>query len=220
MIAVTAPAGALPEMHDRAHDLRNLFGAIASARHLLDDHPTDERKNLLLAAIEEAALRGSALTTRMLMATRDSVQGCFDVGARLRALEPLLHSAAGGGTLTVEAPGTPAFVRGVPERFDHLVLELVENARKALQGSGRIRVRLRARHNKVVLVVADTGCGMDERRFRDPLAATPADGANGRGLQQLHRFARDTHARLAIRSVRGRGTIIRLELPALLGLRG
>ncbi len=42
------------------HDLRNLFGVVASARHMLDDGPPAERRALLLDAIEDARQQGHA----------------------------------------------------------------------------------------------------------------------------------------------------------------
>lgn len=218
IMTATVPAGASPEFRDRAHDLRNLFGAIASARHLLDDHPDEERRILLLDAIEEGALRGGALTTRMLAASPDDMQARFDPGERLRQLEPLLSSIAGAHRLAVDAPSVPVLVRGAPDRFDLVALELVANACKALADAGTIRVRLRVRPGTLALLVADSGHGMSAARCRALLTAAPAEGANGTGLQQVQRFARDFRGRLRIRSIPGRGTVVALDLPLLLGL--
>ncbi|MBC7667961.1 MAG: hypothetical protein H7236_05755 [Gemmatimonadaceae bacterium] len=48
------------------HDLRNLFTVIVSARRLLGRDRTSPRGEDLLAAIEDAAFRGSQLTTNLL----------------------------------------------------------------------------------------------------------------------------------------------------------
>lgn len=216
MMTATAPASIWPELRDRAHDLRNLFGAIASARHMLDDHPDETRRGLLLDAIEEAALRGGALTTRMLAASPESRPECFDSAGRLRQLEPLLVTATGAGNrLVLEVPDRVVPMRAAPDRFDRIALELVANARKALAGSGTIRVRLRARRGKLVFVVADTGQGMTPARCRALLNGGAAQGPAGTGLQQARRFAREAHGQLQIRSAPGRGTTVLLELPLL-----
>lgn len=218
MMAAAMPDAASPDIRDRAHALRNLFGAIASARHMLDDHPDEARRVLLLDAIEDAALRGGEMTTSMLAAGPDASRQQFDPSARLRRLEPLLDSVAGAGNaLAIETDGTAVTVRGSPDRFDHIALELVANARNALVGGGTIHVRLRARHGKIILIVADTGRGMTAAQCRALMAAAPSEGEHGTGFQQVRRFAREIHGRLAIRSVPRRGTVVRLEMPAFLG---
>jgi signal transduction histidine kinase len=180
---------------------------------MLDDHPDEPRRILLLDAIDEAALRGDALTTRMLAPGAEDVGERFDSAARLRRLTPLLNSIAGAGhVLSIEVAATP-LLPGDGECFDNIALELVANACKAIDGSGRISVRLRARRGKVVLIVADTGRGMSPARRDALLSATPPDGAHGRGVQQVRRFARDMQGRLRIRSTPGRGTVVVLELP-------
>ena len=51
---------------ETVHDLRNLFTVIVCARRLLDKDRASERGEDLLAAIEDAAFRGSQLTTKLL----------------------------------------------------------------------------------------------------------------------------------------------------------
>lgn len=51
---------------ETVHDLRNLFAVIVAARRLLGKDRASERGEGLLAAIEDAAFRGSQLTTNLL----------------------------------------------------------------------------------------------------------------------------------------------------------
>jgi signal transduction histidine kinase len=222
MPLTTARAGPAPDLRDRAHDLRNLFGVIASARHMLADGPDKTRQTALLDAIEDAAVRGAALTTRLLVDSRDGPDGHverLDLAARLRLLEPLLRSIIDADhRLRIEIDQTPAIVRAASDRFDHVVLELVANARNALTRSGTIHIRLKSRGGKIRLLVADTGCGMTAEARRALRTAAPTAGAHGTGFQQIRRFARDAHGKLSLRSTAGRGTVVLLELPALLGV--
>lgn len=206
------------DLRHRAHDLRNLFGAIAAARHLLDRTPEEPRRSQILAAIGEAAQRGDSLTTSLLAETGARVEK-FDVAARLRQLEPLLRAVADGDNrLLVELAGGSAVIRAVPEQFDHIVIELVANAGHALARAGTIRIRLRATQGRVHLLVADSGAGMSRNQCRELLTRPARRGANGTGFQQVRGFVDALHGRLRLRSTPQRGTVVMLDLPALLGL--
>lgn len=216
MISTNICARPSPEFRERAHDLRNLFGAIASARHMFDDGPDETRRAMLLDAIEAAAHRGGALTTSLLAASPAAETRPLDLQAKLRNLEPLLRTMAGAGnTLSFDAGSGPALILGAPGRFDHIVLELVANARNALVVPGVIAVRLRSRRGTVRLIVADTGRGMRPEALRALLTQAPALGAHGTGFQQLRRFARDSYGVIRVRSAPGRGTVIVVDLPSL-----
>lgn len=206
---------------ERAHDLRNLFGVIASARHLLDDGPDEPRRRQILDAIEEAAQRGGALTTSMLEAGTETQRVSFDPRDRLAHLEPLLRTIAGhGNVLILELGDVGAAIRVVPDRFDHVVIELVANARVALTRPGTIRLRLRARHGRIRLTVTDSGCGMTAEACHALMTRVPPPSAHGTGFQQVRRFAEEIHGRLRLRSRPGRGTLVAIDLPAMLRLKG
>lgn len=218
---MTATLATLPDtdLRHRAHDLRNLFGAIASACHLLDDGPDEPRRSQIVDAIEQAARRGGALTTDLLDPT-DSRTTVFDLRERLVRLGPLLRTVAGADScLMLDVGELPASVHGVPDRFDHVVIELIANARNALAARGIIRVRLRVRHGRAHLTVADSGCGMRREDCAALLTRGPTFGPNGTGFQQVRKYAQDSHARLRLRSAPGRGTVVALDLPALLRMR-
>lgn len=207
------------ELRECAHDLRNLFGAIVSARHLLDDQPSEAQRCQILDALEEAAQRGGALTTSLLEASTHRRRESFDLRARLALLEPLLRTIAGSGTLLdLDLGADAAPVRGVPDRFDHVVIEMVGNARAALARPGRILVRLRVRRGHVRLSVLDTGCGMAADTCHALMTQLPPPGAHGTGFQQVRRFVEDIHGTLRLRSSPGKGTLVAIQIPTLLRL--
>lgn len=204
------------ELRERAHDLRNLFGAIASARHLLDDQPEEPRRRQILDTIEEAAQRGGALTTSLLQSTADRHRERLDLRARLAGLEPLLRTIAGSGNLlTLDLGSEDAPIRVAPDRFDHVLIELVANARTALACPGTIRIRLRNRRGRIRLTVLDNGCGMTGDACHALLTRAPAPGAHGTGFQQIRRFVGEIHGTLRLRSRPGKGTLVAIELPTL-----
>lgn len=196
------------------HDLRNLFGIVTSARNCLGDLPQNDRSRSLLDAIEQAALRGRALTTELL-AKRKRDSGNLDVGRRLEALEPMLRAITGRTVdLRLDIGAGRCLVGARSDDFDAVLVELVVNACKALRTRGRVVVRTRCTGETIRIMVADNGRGMTD------LAARAAErgqfgptGAHGTGLGRIHRFASDADGRLRIRSRRGQGTIVALTVP-------
>jgi signal transduction histidine kinase len=208
------------ELRERAHDLRNLFGAIASARHLLDDQPEEPRRRQILDAIEEAAQRGGALTTSLLQSATDRRRQRLDLRARLAGLEPLLRTIAGSGNLlTLDLGCEDAPIRVAPDRFDHVLIELVANAHTALTCPGMIQIRLRKGRGRIRLTVLDSGCGMTGDVCHALLTRVPPPGAHGTGFQQIRRFVEEIHGTLRLRSRPGKGTLVAIELPTLLQLK-
>jgi signal transduction histidine kinase len=79
---------------ETVHDLRNLFAVIVAARRLLGKDRASERGEDLLAAIEDAAFRGSQLTTNLLARDAHEAVQTVDVAARLAGVAPLLLALA------------------------------------------------------------------------------------------------------------------------------
>ncbi|WP_454887573.1 ATP-binding protein [Sphingomonas oryzagri] len=196
------------------HDLRNLFGIVASARNCLGDLPQDSRARNLLEAIEQAAMRGNALTTGLLGA-RDGATGNLDVRRRLETLEPMLRAVTGRTVdLRLDLADDRSLLRAQADEFDAVLVELVVNACKALRTRGRIIVRARRRGSMVRIMVADNGRGMTPSVARQAeRGATSHSGANGTGLGRIHRFVDGAHGSLRIRGRSGRGTVVSLALP-------
>ncbi|MDF0543888.1 HAMP domain-containing sensor histidine kinase [Sphingobium sp. H39-3-25] len=201
-------------LRETIHDLRNLFGIVASARHMLDDNPTGERRTLLLDAIEDAAFRGDRLTTAMLSQAVPNPGASVDLNAHLRGLEPLLR-AHGNGQIEISfKPCTaPLPVRLDLAGLDAAVLELVSNACSAVVGSGAILIRTKSAGRFAQLIVADNGNGMTKVELARAL--TPADkpAANGTGLARIGHFAMNAQGNLRIRSRKAQGTIVCVTLP-------
>ena len=202
------------------HDLRNLFGVVASARHMLDDRPSDDRRKSLLDAIEGAALRGGQLATDLLIESSTAVTTrLVDVSNRLLALVPLVRAMAGArADVSFDLSRLPTIARTSPKLFEAAILELIANASAVLRRRGHIHVRTRRVGNRIHILVADDGPGMSPEHVKRALAHDCRTGANGIGLGRVRHFAATTHGALRMRSRIGRGTVVSLNLPMVLHL--
>lgn len=199
------------------HDLRNLFGIVASARHMLGDPTASERQGTLLDAIETAAIEGGRLTTSLLAAAPKPSARTNELNRLVNDLRPLICAAAGMNCcddLRTACCSLPTSADA--DELKAAILELVRNARAASPTGGCIFVRTHRHGGRAWLTVADRGCGMDARTLAAARSPAQARSGNGTGLVRINRFVRSAHGQLHIRSRPGGGTVMAIVLPLVL----
>ena len=93
-------------------------------------------------------------------------------------------------TLTLQIDAALPTVAVDPGQFRQLVINLVLNATQAIEGAGRIELRLEVEDRDLVLAVQDTGSGISaeaEARLFEPLFTTRSTGT-GLGLALCRRI--------------------------------
>ncbi len=119
------------------------------------------------------------------------------------------------------APEMPA-VMGVESEIRESLVNLIFNAADAMPEGGTLTMRTRlaageAGRGRVVIEVADTGAGMDEetrRRCLEPFFTTKGERGTGLGLAMVYGTVRRHGGDIEIDSKPGKGTTVRLLLPA------
>jgi len=108
------------------------------------------------------------------------------------------------------------------EQIHSVVTNLLLNARDAVGPRGRIQIRTHREGDRVVLSVADDGCGMSETFVREslfrPFQSTKKKGL-GIGLFQAHAIVRAHGGGIHVKSEVGKGTTFLVSLPAAGGNR-
>ncbi len=124
--------------------------------------------------------------------------------------------------LSCEA-ASPAYVMGDRMRLKQVIVNLIDNAIRYTAADGRIRARLAFEGARVVLTVADDGIGVPahavphvfERFYRTDQARSRESGGTGLGLAIVRSICGAHGGGISIESVEGKGTTMRVELPAL-----
>jgi len=102
------------------------------------------------------------------------------------------------------------------EQLEKVVLNLLLNAKEALNGGGEIRVATRVRNNWTVLSVTDNGCGMTrefvERSLFRPFQTTKKNGI-GIGMFQSKMIVEAHHGKIEVETSPENGTTFRVLLP-------
>ena len=131
-------------------------------------------------------------------------------------------------TIETDIPSDLWVVEIDPIELQLSLLNLGFNARDAMPGGGLLRIsaknqalqddRLGLAGRYVAIEVADTGSGIPPEilpRVFEPFMTTKEIGAgSGLGLSQVHGFVHQSGGAVDIESEPGRGTIVRMYLPA------
>ncbi|MDT4762941.1 two-component system sensor histidine kinase NtrB [Sphaerochaeta sp. PS] len=95
------------------------------------------------------------------------------------------------------------------------LLNLIKNAMNAMEGGGKIRLQAKADGNHVVIMVSDTGTGMDDETLQkifEPYFTTKATGT-GLGLTVVYKIMKEHHGDISVESKLGEGTTFTLSFP-------
>ena len=103
-----------------------------------------------------------------------------------------------------------------PEQIQHVITNLLLNARDAIGQRGQVRVETSCHNGWAVLTVSDDGCGMTPEFLRQslfrPFQTTKKDGT-GIGMFQCKIIVEAHRGRIEVESEPGKGTSIRVFLP-------
>ena len=204
------------------HDLKNLAAKLSLVMQNAQLHGQEP-------AFQQAAMRTVAGTVEQMMAliTKLSLKsrppGVAEAVDVPRLIAETVNSMNGGLRVAVNSTcGQPAAVRIVKDQLQQVVLNLILNAQQEMQGKrtppegSDICIDTEQRNGSVIITISDRGPGISEERIQtlfQPFKSTKSNGL-GLGLYQCKRIIEEHGGSIRIRSEAGRGTQVRIELPA------
>jgi PAS domain S-box-containing protein len=205
-----------------AHEVNTPLTGISSyTQMLLDEVPADDLRRTLLEKIEAQTRRASGIANSLLNLARperDTFER-FDLNEAVTEILRLFEPQVRGRGIEVHSrlgSGLPP-VLGNRSKLQQVFLNLLMNARDALEDGGSIRVASGLDGDRVVVEVVDDGRGIAEEdlpRVFDPFFTTKARGkGTGLGLSISYGIVREHDGEMHVDSVPGRFTRFRVELP-------
>jgi signal transduction histidine kinase len=217
-----------------AHDFNNMLAVVVSgielARLSIGKNPARARRHLANAM--DGANRAAALTAQLLAFARpgDSAAQNLNVDDLVLNMQGLIDRATDDGiVLDLRLKARRAFVFADPAQLESVILNLVINARDAMNGRGTLTIATRsmslgehevgqcAAGPYVEISVTDTGCGMSpevlDRIFEPFFTTKPVGKGTGLGLSQIFSFVRGAGGEIDVASAPDKGTTFRLLLP-------
>ena len=216
-----------------AHDFNNLLMVVLSSLERLKMSPDLDphgRSRILDDALR-ATQRGASLTKSLLSFARraplqpEQLQLCAVLNEMSSMLERVLPANI---SMEVIDCTEPCLIQADRASLESAILNLVLNARDAINGEGMIQLEARlcedvapaglARGAYVELSVSDNGCGIPEEhlsRVLEPFFTTKGSEGSGMGLAMIHGFVEQSGGAMEVVSKRRRGTHVSMWFPAL-----
>lgn len=223
-----------------AHDFNNMLAVILGNSELAMSrlNPTDALYGDLLE-IRKAAERSADLTRQLLAFARKQtvVPKVVDLNDTVGKTLKMLRRLIGEAIELVWRPGSgDTTIKVDPSQVDQILANLAINARDAIAGVGKLTIETRnttfdsnfcAEHadttpgEYVMLLVSDTGCGMDEATLKhvfEPFFTTKDVGkGTGLGLATVYGIVKQNNGFINIYSEPGLGTTFKIYLPRFMG---
>jgi len=207
-----------------AHDLNNLLMAITTGTELVamkvgaeDEEVADHLETVKAAADAGAKLIGKLMSfARGAMAPPRKVE----VGPLLERMGPVFRRLMGDRIqLRLDVSEDPIWVSADPVGMEQIVLNLVVNARDAIEHEGVVHVAIEALpgENEAKLTVSDDGRGMapevKARIFEAFYTTRRREGGTGLGLTTVYSSVRAIGGRIEVSSVGGQGSCFEVYFP-------
>ncbi|HHN75354.1 MAG TPA: hypothetical protein ENK10_09025 [Acidobacteria bacterium] len=212
-----------------AHEFNNLLMAIEAQCALLEEGPAGAVDPTEVAMeVRRSISRAAALTRQLLIFSRRQPASPrrLDLNAVIQRLEPWLRRILGVGFgLDLNLAAGPLPVVADECLLEQVLVNLVLNAREAMDGSGEVKVETlevdgeegAAGGHWVGLSVADTGVGIRpelQGRIFEPFFTTKAVGQGcGLGLAAVQGIVRAAGGHVEVASEPGRGAAFTVFLP-------
>jgi|GEM_PF-4695801 len=213
-----------------AHELNNIFTAINGYCQLAMMEISEESSVFDdLNQIQIASEKAANIVRQLLIFTKKETSLFTELN-----LNSLIESLGGilkhitGEDISIQTELEPKLWRimGNWRDIEQLLVNLIMNARDAIQGAGRITIKTEnvtvdKAGKFVCLSIADTGTGMDEEIIKyifDPFFTTKKLGkSKGLGLSVAYIIAKHHKGWIDVQSKPGEGAIFRIFIPAYFG---
>jgi PAS domain S-box-containing protein len=221
-----------------AHDFNNLLTVIVGYTGVLLEKNPSEQAQAYLNEIRKAAEKGADLTQRLFAFGRRRFfrPEVLNLTALLDDdVHMIRHLIGENIKLVTHLDPSLARVRADPGHIHQIILNLVVNARDAMPNGGTLTVStttvasgavvsslsVAGSGDRVQLAIVDTGTGMTEEvrgHLFEPFYTTKAPGkGTGLGLPTVYGLVQQNGGDIRVETEPGKGTSVRILLPAIAG---
>jgi signal transduction histidine kinase len=203
------------------HDIRNPIAILKGYAEMVQLAPEDRALvDRNIGRIIAEADRLNRLASEML----DFSRGDIALNVSIVDLRDLVGRVTGAmaeafATRKVEVVSRVDFTGPVvldADRMQRVLLNLADNARKAMPKGGTFTIATVKKGRSVIFELSDTGVGMDadvQKRLFEPFFSRSEEGGTGLGMCVVKNVTEAHGGKLAWTSEKGKGTTFRITLP-------
>jgi len=219
-----------------AHDFNNLLTVITGfGELLLGGLAPDSKGRTYALEIQKSAEKAMALTKQLLAFSRHQVTHpiLLDINPVVSTMTNMLRRLIGDDVeLAVSLDPSVGKIKADPSQVEQIIVNLVVNARDAVQRGGWIAIETHAAElgadyahthfpvkpgSFVFLAVTDNGAGMTQNtksHLFEPFFTTKEEGkGTGLGLSTIYGIVKEIGGDICVTSEVGKGTTIKVYLP-------
>jgi len=219
-----------------AHDFNNLLMVVKGhAEILIDRLGNSSPLRHSIEQMQKATERAAALTRQLLAFSRKQVlqPRVLELNEVVAGMIQMFSRVIGENIELAFLPGAKLWrVKADPSQMEQVLLNLVVNARDAMPEGGRLTIETSnvefdrtyaGQHANMdpgpyaMLIVSDTGCGMDaatQARIFEPFFTTKGQGkGTGLGLATVYGVVKQSGGFIWVYSEVGHGTTFKIYLP-------
>lgn len=205
-----------------AHDFNNLLAVVMGNMELLSNEISDPELQGFIQNAISATERGARITRSMLAFARKSnlKPERFSLANTIVELNDWISSTLPDNIIvTIGSAPELQMIKADFAGAERMLLNLIINARDAMPDGGYLTITAENEGDKVRLIVADTGVGIQPdviNNVFDPYFSTKSMTENsGLGLSMVHGFMKQSGGEVNIRSIPDQGTAVELLFPAI-----
>jgi putative PEP-CTERM system histidine kinase len=197
------------------HDLKNLVAQLSLMLKNAQRHGANpDFRNDMLTTVQHVVDRMNGMLAQARLGARpvQNPQG-VDLGAIVRRVCEIKGAQRPKLACNVDESVDAV---GHPDRLEHVVAHVVQNAIDATDAEGSIRVALQRDGTHAVIEIVDDGIGMStafvQQRLFKPFQTTKETGM-GIGVYESHQYVSSLGGQMIVDSTPGAGTRVRIMLP-------
>ena len=205
-----------------AHEVNTPLAVISTyAQMLAKQVQGDESKSKLLEKIAKQTFRASEIVNSLLNFSRTSPVEFVEIDLNKVIAETLSLVAPqlSSGLVNIKQKLDPqlGLVKGNPGKLQQVFLNLILNARDAMEKGGTLEIVTFAEEDQAIVTIADTGTGISSEllsRIYDPFFTTKAPKkGTGLGLAVTYGIVKEHGGSIDVQSKPGEGARFQLEFP-------
>ncbi len=218
-----------------AHDFNNILSIVGGYTRIISNKSDSEEIKDYALKISKAVDKGASLTRQLLTFSKHKVvtETVLDVNAAIKENEILWKPLIKGSiNLTVDIRSDNLFIECASDTFSQIIMNLVVNARDAIDGTGNISIIVDKVNiadiicnrpewvndgEYICIVVSDDGSGMDEevkKKIFDPFFSTKDQGkGTGLGLSMVYGMVKNLKGFIDVTTELGVGTNMIVYIP-------
>ena len=201
-----------------AHEIKNPLASLSGAIQILKGEMENSKDNMRLVHIVlRETDRLSSLVNNFLTFARPSAgqTQCVNLGDAMTEMVTLFEKDGSiGQRVKVDLDIiSDAYIEIDPLQLHQVVWNLLLNGAESIEKDGRIKISVQKhRSERIMVSIADDGCGMDEQTVKtifNPFFTTKSNGT-GLGLSIVYRILDTYDCRMDVQSKLGQGSIFTL----------